>query len=193
MKPDDVEPDNVPVIEKPATVMPYRNELPGLELYQKEWASLMPLVATAEDLHAVLGLPDEMHDLDDYSAPYPGDDKAVQPVWTYDLNPQWQLLVYFGRSSLPVQKTLSPEYYDKLYSLELIPTDKRILEASTIPTSFAQRKVSAADASWVEYSLPSGLQYEVYNRGERENRLNRVVYGPSIDALAGSRKGADGL
>ncbi len=86
-----------------------------------------------------------------------------------------------------MQKTLSPEYYDKLYSLEFIPTDKRILEASTITASFVRRKVSGADASWVEYSLPSGLQYEVYNRGERENRLNRVVYGPSADALAGSR------
>ncbi len=45
-QPPTVKPDNVPVIavvEKPATAIPYRNELPGLELYQKEWTSLIPL------------------------------------------------------------------------------------------------------------------------------------------------------
>jgi hypothetical protein len=82
----------------PADPDPYPNELPGFRFFrQAKWNSLHPLISTMADTRRVLGKPDEAVDITQYTQPYPGDDVAKEPVWTYHVNQNWDRLVYFTR------------------------------------------------------------------------------------------------
>src|SRR5271157_3714124 len=77
----------------PADPDPYPNELPGFRFFkQAKWNSLRPLISTMADVRRVLGKPDEAVDITQYTQPYPGDDTAKEPVWTYHVNQSWDRL-----------------------------------------------------------------------------------------------------
>lgn len=161
----------------------YPNELPGFEFHASAaWRELVPLVSTLADVRRVLGDPSDVRDIAHYSAPYPGDDAAVQPVLTYDISPQWDLLVYLVRSDLSVNDRFPPHLQDKLLSLELVPDHD--LPFSTEPFAherWRSSEVMAADAGWTTYEDGSGLAYQVYGG---QGGLNRIVYGASDVELA---------
>lgn len=162
----------------------YPNEVPGFEFHaDAAWRELVPLESTLADVRRVLGEPDDQRDIANYSAPYPGDDKAEQPVLTYDISPQWDLLVYLVRSNLSVNDRYPAALQGKLLSLELVPDDDLPFATDAfVHERWRTREVMAADAGWTTYEDGSGLAYEVYGSGE----LNRIVYGAS-DAEAAAK------
>ncbi len=169
------EPTEQPLPPEPSRRFPH--ELPDYQLYDTgPWRELVPLEATLADVRRVLGEPDDQRDIANYGAPYPGDDGALQPVLTYDISPQWDLLVYLVRSNLSVNADYPPSVQDKLLSLEFVPDDDHPFEATPLQHErWRSRGVLAADAGWSTYEDGSGLAYEIYDDG----RLNRIVYGPS--------------
>jgi hypothetical protein len=160
--------------EPPAPPARYPNELPGFRFYvTSAWSQLVPLESTLADVRRVLGEPSDARDLDRYVAPYPGDDAAIQPVLTYDISNEWNLLVYLVRSDLSVRDDYPAEVHDKLLSIDLVP-DRDLPFAVEFSSDWRSRKVLAA-ASWTTWADGSGLEYQVYGNGN----LNRIVYGPS--------------
>ncbi|MFV8753940.1 hypothetical protein ACNOYE_25625 [Nannocystaceae bacterium ST9] len=161
----------------------YPNELPGYQFFaDAAWRELVPLESTLADVRRVLGEPDDARDIAQYTRPYPGDDQAIQPVLTYDLSSDWDLLVYLVRSDLSVNRDYPASVQDRLLSLELVPDhDHPFL--GEFSERWKPREVMAADAGWITYEDGSGLAYQVYRTdvgsGEGPGDLNRIVYGPS--------------
>lgn len=160
----------------------YPNELPNYRFYATaKWRMLKPLVATMEEVRDLLGPPDEARDVSEYTKPYPGDAVAKQPVFTYKLGGQWDMLIYFARYCF--HEHPHDASGDLLCSIDLIP-HKRIPFASVqFPSAFVKKHTDAADASWDEYEDESGLRYEVYTTktpygGNLPGDLSRISYGP---------------
>ena len=160
----------------------YPNELPRYRFYSTaKWKSLQPLVSTIDDVRKVMGNPDEANDNASCSEPYPGDSAAKQPVFTYRLNRDWEILVYFVPScSWNIPDDVSA---NRLCSVELIPRRHVSFRAIQFPEVFKKRRVTAVDAQWDEYSDGTGLRYEVYTSktpygGDVPGDLNRIAYGP---------------
>jgi hypothetical protein len=168
----------------------YANELPGFKFYQDaRWRSLTPLVSTMADVRTVLGQPDEESDFSQFTKPYPGDTAAVSPVFTYELNSDWQLLVYFVKYSMCECPNLQKTRGDLLFSLELLPKKPLSFKQVTFPPVFKPQAVTAVDARWNEFSDGTGLAYEIYTSKtpyghEQPGDLNRIVYGPLPDEVA---------
>jgi len=167
----------------------YHNELPGYQFYANApWKSLIPLESSIADVRRVLGSPTTAKDIANYSAPYPGDDKAEQPVWTYDLNENWQILVYFVKTGYFERRKFPKRLYKRLYSIDYVPKGNIRFDKSRLPASFQKKHTIAADAAWDEYSDGSGLVYQVYTTktpygGKYPGDLNRIKYGPSDDQV----------
>jgi len=168
---------------------PYPNELEGYRFFQTaRWKSLTPLVSTMADVRKALGEPAEAKDIAHYGEPYPGDAAATQPIFTYDVDDNWYLIVYFVKSDLSDPKELRARVPDLLYQIALIPRRKVSFKEVVFPGAFKKRNVTAADAAWDSYGDGSGLVYEVYTcstmHGKREpGDLNRINYGPSDEAV----------
>jgi hypothetical protein len=115
--------------------------------------------------------------------PYPGDDKAVQPVWSYSLDSKWKMIIYFVKSGYPQNEKLPKELGNKLYSIDLIPKKPQTIDVAKFKSIFKKRHVIAADAAWDEYSDNSGLAYLIYTgiagRKILTNQLNRISYRSS--------------
>jgi hypothetical protein len=165
-----------------ATEDRYPNELPEFRFYETaSWRSLKPLVATMADVRRVLGNPLEVHDVSEYTKPYPGDEKASKPVFSYNLSGGWNLLVYFTKYCFHEPPHGLPG--DRVCSLDLLPAFRISFDVSKLPTNFTKTHVQAVDAAWDEYSDGTGLRYEVYSSrtpyGEhRPGDLFRISYGP---------------
>lgn len=113
--------------------------------------------------------------------PYPGDEKALQPVFTYRQGTEWKLLVYFAKYCFYEHPEELPG--DRLCSIDLIPERRVHFDASQLTAAFLKKHVQAADGAWEEYSDGSGLRYAVYTRhpqyGPHEpGDLFRISYGP---------------
>jgi len=68
----------------------YPNELPGYRFYATaKWKSLEPLISTLADVRKVFGKPTREVDLSQYFEPYPGDDRAKNPVLTYGIDDRY--------------------------------------------------------------------------------------------------------
>lgn len=162
----------------------YPNELPGYEFFATaSWRELVPLESTLADVRRVLGEPTDARDIAHYVKPYPGDDAAEQPVLTYDISPEWQLLVYLVKTNMSVRDKYPDHVQDKLLSLDLVPKHEHQFTGS-FSERWTVKKVRAADAGWLEYSDGSGLVYQVYTSktphgGDEPGDLNRISYGPS--------------
>lgn len=160
----------------------YPNELPEFRFYESaSWRSLVPLVSTMNDVRRVLGSPKEAHDVSEYTKPYPGDETAWEPVFTYELNGDWKLLVYFARYCSHNVPKNAPG--DRLCSIDLLPRRPLAFDPSRLPKTFAKAHIRAVDAAWDEYSDGTGLRYEVYTThtiygSEKPGDLNRISYGP---------------
>lgn len=153
----------------------YPNELSGYALHSSgAWRELVPLESTLADVRRVLGEPSDAHDIANYVAPYPGDAAAVQPVLSYDISKEWDLLVYLVRSDLSVSGDFPAGVQDKLLSLDFVPDHDLPFPAEFSPV-WRSKKVMAADAGWTTWADGSGLEYQIYGDG----RLNRISYGPS--------------
>ena len=134
------------------------------------------------DVRKVLGNPDEAVDMDRYHEPYPGDDVAKEPVFTYTrIMPGWEILMYFtrycGREHPPDPNG------EHLCSIDLIPKKRISFAAVDFPAVFIKRNVEAIDAFWDEYADGTGLRYEVYTAKPQYGKwvagdLNRISYGP---------------
>lgn len=160
----------------------YPHELPEFRFYKTaSWRSLEPLIATMNDVRRVLGNPQEAHDVSEYTKPYPGDEKALEPVFTYKLSSDWELLVYFTKYCFHKFPQGLPE--DRVCSFDLVPAKRVSLDLSKLPAAFIKTHVQAVDAAWDEYSDGTGLRYEVYTThppyGSNEpGDLFRISYGP---------------
>lgn len=161
------------------------SELPGLELRAgSRWAALEPLESTMADVRRVMGPPNEERDLARYSANYPGDDVALQPLYRYSLDPEWDALVYFVKTSSERRARFPASLQDRLFSIDLIPREERSFDIRRIPTSFIRTHVDAADGAWDEFADGSGLVYAIASRDPPKLRIvDRVSYGPSDAAL----------
>jgi hypothetical protein len=141
----------------------------------------------------VLGDPSVAHDIADYTAPYPGDEKAVQPVWTYELNDRWEIIVYFVKSGVLERQRFDKSLFNTLYSIDYISRKPRRFDLSKLPPAFHRsHNTVAADAAWDEYSDGSGLVYEVYTSktpfgGHVPGDLNRIRYGPPKESIPNKR------
>jgi hypothetical protein len=167
----------------------YPNELPGCRFFATaHWRSLVPLVSTIADVRKLLGDPTKAEDIAHYSDSYRGDATADQPVFTYVLNSDWEILVYFVRSGYEQRLKFPRAMYDRLYSIDLLPR-KPLPFSVKFPAAFIRNHTAAADAGWDEYSDGSGLRYEVYTSrtpygGNQPGDLNRISYGPSDSEIA---------
>jgi hypothetical protein len=165
----------------------YPNELPCYRFYATaKWKSLEPLISTPADVRKLLGKPTSEVDLSQYFAPYPGDDRAKNPVLTYDIDDGWEALIYLGHSCFPGIPSLPG---GRLCTIELIPKKRIAFDKIEFPTAFKRKHVTAADAAWDEFADGSGLSYEVYTTrtpygNKQPGDLNRIVYGPSDESLA---------
>jgi hypothetical protein len=168
----------------------FPNELPRFKFYQEsKWKSLVPLVSTMADVRSVMGKPLEANDLSQFTKPYPGDAAAKEPVFTYNYNNDWQILVYFVKYCFCGAPHLPHALGDRLCSIDLIPKKRMSFEGVKFSTLFKKTHIIAADAAWNEYADGSGLFYEVYTTrtpygNERPGDLNRISYGPSVGELA---------
>ena len=167
----------------------YPNELPGHRFYATaKWKSLEPLVSTMADVRRVLGKPRDARDVSQYTKPYPGDTAAKKPVFTYDLDGDWEVLVYFVRYCFYEGPALPASLGDRLFSIGLLPKKRIPFDRVEFPTAFKKNHVSAADAAWDVFADGSGLVYEVYTTktpygSKQPGDLNRISYGPSAEAL----------
>lgn len=163
----------------------YPNELPSFSFWQHaRWKSLIPLVSTIGDVRKVLGDPVKAVDLKAYTAPYPGDEKAQCPVFTYEAGPEWKILIYFVKTGYFERKRFPETLYDRMWSIDLIPKKRLPLGNVKPPALFREREVRAADATWKEYSDGSGLIYKIYSSrtqfgGHQPGDLNRISYTAS--------------
>lgn len=160
----------------------YPHELPEFRFYRTaSWRTLEPLVATMNDVRRVLGNPQEAVDTSDYTNPYPGDEEALAPVFTYKLNGGWELLVYFTKyCPLKVPQGLPG---DRVCSFDLVPDNRIGFDVSELSTAFIKSHIRAVDAAWDEYSDGTGLRYEVYTTrplydSKEPGDLFRISYGP---------------
>ncbi len=184
-----------PPRQRPAEVANrYPNEVDGFKFWPAApWRELVPLEATLADVRRVLGEPESASDLAHYGDPYPGDDKAAQPVLTYRASPGWHAYVYLVRSDLSVSGSYQAAFQDRLLSIDLVP-DEPTAFADKIPKStFHASTTLAADASWTNWEDGTGLRYEVYShdlpRGKTHaGDLNRIVYGPSDEQTRRARR-----
>jgi hypothetical protein len=160
----------------------YPNEVPGYRFYLNVTGGrLKPSVSTMSDVRQVLGNPDEANDVSAYTEAYPGDEKALKPVFKYKFNDDWQLLVYFAKYCFHEVPKGTPA--DTLCSLDLVPQKPIAFDVSKLPSTFVKTHIQAVDAAWDEYSDGTGLQYEVYAThaqygSEKPGDLNRISYGP---------------
>lgn len=161
----------------------YPNELPGYRFYSNaRWRSLEPLVSTIDDVRKVMGNPYQANDNASYSESYPGDAAAQEPVFTYRLNRDWEVLVYFVSSCAWKVPRDIPS--NRLCSVELIPRKHVSFRAIQFPDVFRRRHIAAVDGQWDEYVDGTGLRYEVYTAktpygGDVPGDLNRIAYGPA--------------
>ena len=167
----------------------YANELPGYQFYETaRWRSLVPFISTMAEVRKALGNPTEVKDIAHYSDPYPGDAAAIQPVFTYIMSEDWEVLIYFVGSGYEERLKFPRKIYDRLYSIDLLPRKPRHFSGN-LPAEFAREHVMAADAGWDEFADGSGLRYEVYTSrtqygGNQPGDLNRISYGPSDSEIA---------
>jgi hypothetical protein len=168
----------------------YPNELSDFRFYETaKWKSLEPLVSTMADVRKVLGEPSEANDVSQYTKPYPGDDKAKQPVFTYELNSDWQVLIYFVKYCFQGYVPLPDEFDNKLCSIDLIPKKRVPFKEIVFPDVFNKKDVSAIHGAWTEYSDGTGLFYEIYTKPgpyDKESKpddLNRIVYTASDETF----------
>jgi hypothetical protein len=160
----------------------YPNEVPGFRFHVNAmWDRLTPLVSSMKNVRQVLGNPDEVKDVSAYTEPYPGDEKASEPVFTYKFSDDWELLVYFAKYCFHEVPEGTPA--DKLCSLDLVPRKRIVFDVSRLPNTFVKTHIEAVDAGWDEYSDGTGLRYEVYTThtqygSEKPGDLNRISYGP---------------
>ena len=166
----------------------YSNELPEFHFYEKaKWKELKPLVATMTDVRKVLGKPDEECDVSQYTQLYPGDDKAKQPVLTYNLDADWKVLIYFVKYCFRGYGNLPKELNNTVCSIDLIPRKPLSFKSVVFPSVFEKTPVQAVDAAWNEYSDKNGLIYEVYTTHTQYGHtspgdLNRISY-TAADAI----------
>jgi hypothetical protein len=182
---------SVPLTATSQKLDPYPNELRGYRFYATEkWKSLQPLVSTMADVRRVLGAPTEASDMSHFTKPYPGDAAAKEPVFTYDLGQDWQMLVYFVRYCFDDDgPTLPRSMDDRLCSIDLVPKKRAPFANIKFPPVFAKKHVTAFDGAWDEFADGSGLVYAVYSTrsqygDRRAGDLFRIKYGASTEALA---------
>src|SRR5258708_7742978 len=159
----------------------YPNELPGFKFFETaKWKSLVPLASSISDVRTVLGNPAEATDLAHYFDPYPGDAKAKAPVFTYPVDDDWEILIYFVSSC--GYKAESPDLpRDRLCTIDLIPRKPLPFKIAGLSEVFSRKHITAADAAWDEYRDPFGLTYEIYTTKtpygpKMPGDLNRIVY-----------------
>jgi hypothetical protein len=160
----------------------YPHELPDFKFFQSaSWRSLEPLVSTMNDVRRVLGNPPEANDMSVYTEPYPGDEKAKEPVFVYKADKKWEVVVYFTRyCSYHCPKDVPR---DRLCSIDLIPINRIKFDATKLSSAFEKKHVEGIDAKWDEYSDGTGLHYEVYTTRPQYGKelpgdLSRISYGP---------------
>jgi hypothetical protein len=167
----------------------YPNELPGFKYYENaKWKSLEPLVSTMADVRRILGEPNEAHDVSQFTKPYPGDAVAKRPVFTYELDNDWQILIYFVRYCFYEGPALPASLDDRLCTIDLVPKKRIPFGKVEFPAAFKKQNVTAVDAAWDEYADGSGLVYEVYTTktpydNKQPGDLNRITYGPSDETI----------
>ncbi|ANM29868.1 hypothetical protein ABI59_10190 [Acidobacteria bacterium Mor1] len=162
----------------------YPNELQGFVLWETgAWRDLQPLVSTLDDVRRVLGPPERAVDLRQYSKPYPGDGAAQSPVFTYFVDDDYDILVYFVRSDYAARRRYPAELFDRLLSIDFVPKRQVSFRGQIFPRAFSKERVRAADAAWDDHSDGSGLVYSVYSAAPahgdaQQGDLNRISYGP---------------
>ena len=167
----------------------YPNELAQYKFYQNaKWKSLEPLVSRMADVRRLLGEPSEVHDVSQYTKTYPGDASAKKPVFTYAVDDEWQVIVYFVRYCFYDGPVLPTSLDDRLCTIDLVPKKRIPFDKIQFPATFKRKAVTAIDAAWDEYADGSGLVYEVYTTktpygNTQPGDLNRIKYGPSEEAL----------
>ena len=168
----------------------YPHELPGFRFYQDaKWKTLEPLVSSMADVRRVLGSPTKVHDISHYAKPYPGDAFAQEPVFTYDTDEDWKILVYFVRYCSYDGPDLPESMGNRLCTIELLPKKRISFKKVVFPSGFKKRNVTGVYGNWDEYKDGTGLAYAVYTGpttygDEQPGDLNRIRYGPSDEALS---------
>lgn len=166
----------------------YPNELAGFRFFGgARWRTLQPLVATMADVRRTLGDPARAVDIAHYFAPYPGDAAAECPLFTYESDKDWQVLVYFVGPNTAYGEL--PHRLDhRVFSIDLIPK-KPVHFTARFPKVFRCKPTLAVDATWNDYTDGSGLCYSVYTSHspfgpEAPGDLNRISYGAPPAELA---------
>ena len=141
----------------------------------------MPSQSTMGDVRRVLGDPDEANDVAAYTQPYPGDETARKPVFTFTrLMPGWRVLIYFSKYCFRAHPP-DPNG-NRLCSIDLVPERRLEFSAIRFSAAFTKNHVQAVDGAWDEYSDQTGLQYDVYTAktpygGNESGDLFRISYG----------------
>ena len=167
----------------------YPNELSDYRFFEMaKWKSLEPLVSTMADVRKLLGDPSEANNVSQFTKPYPGDETAKYPVFTYDIDPDWEILVYFVKYCFQGYVPLPDSLDNKLCSVDLIPKKWVPFQNTIFPSVFKEKSVKAIDGAWKEYADGSGLVYEVYTipgpySTKKSGDMFRIVYTASDETF----------
>jgi hypothetical protein len=166
----------------------YPNELPGFKLYATaKWNKLVPLQSDFNDVRKVMGDPTNFAEAAGYFYPNQGHSASKTSLFWYDLDDDWQMIVYFVRFD---SQDYAKQYGGKIETLDLIPRRAMRMTGIADLAKLKKKHVRAADAAWDEYSDGTGLKYEVYTSKlpswfkEGPGDLNRVVYGAPDEVVA---------
>jgi len=131
----------------------------------------------------------DARDISQYTKPYPGDAFAKKPVFTYDIDDDWEFLVYFVRYCIYDGPALPASMSDRLCTADLLPKKPVRFDAIEFEAAFKKPHVTGVDAAWDELADSSGLVYEIYTTRtlygfKQPGDLNRIKYVASNEILA---------
>lgn len=160
----------------------YPNELAQYPFYASDpWRQIIPLVSTVADVRKILGDPAEAEE--NYGHPYPGDAMAKRPLFIYQPDKHWKVLIYFVDTYLEEGK-YPPALRDRVLSVDFISVDPLPFSQIKLASAFKKNATRGADASWNEFADGTGLTYGIYTSwtpfgNTKPGDLERVSYGAS--------------
>lgn len=161
----------------------FPNELSGFKFYESaQWKPLTFLESTMDDVRRIMGEPNKSVDTAQLQIPYPGDEKALQPVFIYD-GEEWDAHIYFGKYCY-YTTDLPESYNNRLCEVVLHPKKKIPADKLKFPEVFEKKTKKFPDGSWDEYKDECGLTYIVNYKDSKRKKdkmkyLGNITYGLS--------------
>lgn len=144
-----------------------------------------------DDVRQLMGEPTQSVDTAQLAIPYPGDENAVQPVFTYK-EEQWTIEIYFGKYCYYTSE-LPENLENRLCQVVLSPNKDISFEKVTFPSFFKVNTKKLPDGFWEEYKDDCGLIYIINYKDLADTKtelkhLGSIMYGISNAEIEKTKK-----